>query len=111
MATGPVITTYYMRAFDSGTIGWVYWTATDPTATPLASTTTPNYTGTLGSYIIVLVASIVQNITNQTVLGGGKLLLTAGWRPLWGRFFGPFSPAVRTSDVLMVGSGSTLPRF
>ena len=47
------VITYYMRARDSGTGGWVYWTTNDPTVTPSAATTSPNYTGTLSSTMII----------------------------------------------------------
>lgn len=55
------VTLYYMRARDSGTSGWVYWTANDPTLTPLASTTNPNYTGALSVFQIVFSYQSFQN--------------------------------------------------
>jgi hypothetical protein len=36
-----------MRALDSGTGGYVYWTTTNPLATP--TTTSPQFTGTLSA--------------------------------------------------------------
>lgn len=42
------------RAFDSGTQGYVYWLTVAPNANPIASITTPNYTGTLSAYAIIL---------------------------------------------------------
>lgn len=46
MTTGTV---YRLRAYDSGTAGYVYWTntGTSPDLSPLAADTTPNYTGSL----------------------------------------------------------------
>ena len=46
MTTG---TTYRLRAYDSGTAGYVYWTNTgsSPDLSPASGDTTPNYTGSL----------------------------------------------------------------
>lgn len=44
---GLLYPTYAMRARDSGTAGYVYWTTTNPLGTPI--TTTPQYTGTLSA--------------------------------------------------------------
>jgi hypothetical protein len=42
-------TVYRLRAYDSGTEGYVYWTntGTSPDLSPVDTDTTPNYTGTL----------------------------------------------------------------
>lgn len=42
-------TTYYLRAYDSGTAGYVYWsnTGTEPDLSPGTTDTTPNYSGSL----------------------------------------------------------------
>ena len=54
MATAPgSILHYYMRAIDSSTGTWVYWDTTDPTATPAKTTTTPNYVGTLSTFVVL----------------------------------------------------------
>lgn len=46
---------FYMRAWDSGTGGWVVWTSNDsPDISPIAARTTPNYTGTLSAVHVEL---------------------------------------------------------
>jgi hypothetical protein len=46
-------TTYRLRAWDSGTDGWVFWSATS-TATPTLSVdTNPDFTGTLSKIAII----------------------------------------------------------
>lgn len=57
-ANNPVISvppnvTYLMRAWDSGTAGWVQWSNVRPAATPLTTDTQPNYSGTLSLTHIV----------------------------------------------------------
>jgi hypothetical protein len=40
--------TFFMRAYDTGTSGYVFWSSSaGPLLTPSASQTTPNFTGTL----------------------------------------------------------------
>ncbi len=48
---GGDVTVYHMRAYDSGTTGWVTWTSstTPPDVNPSSGETTPNYTGTLSA--------------------------------------------------------------
>jgi hypothetical protein len=48
-------TTYYLRAYDSGTAGYVYWsnTGTEPDLSPDTTDTTPNYSGSLSLKTIV----------------------------------------------------------
>lgn len=43
----PPNVTYLMRAWDSGTAGWVQWTNVKPSYVPTASETQPNYSGVL----------------------------------------------------------------
>ena len=49
-------TTYYLRAYDSGSGGrYVYWsnTGTAPDLSPSASDTTPNFTGSLTVKVVL----------------------------------------------------------
>lgn len=48
-------TTYYLRAYDSGTAGYVYWsnTGTEPDLSPDTTDTTPNYTGSLTVKVVL----------------------------------------------------------
>jgi hypothetical protein len=59
-AEGPGVivgsATYYFRAFDSGTSGWVTWSSSGlPNLTPTSTQTTPNYTGTLSRLAIEVI--------------------------------------------------------
>jgi len=42
---------YLQRAFDSGTVGYVYWSSMAPDPSPVL--TTPQFTGTLTAYAII----------------------------------------------------------
>ena len=66
MVTGN---SYYMRARDSGTGSLVYWFTDNPTVTPSASTTVPNYTGTLGTFFIV--RTFVREVATVVSRQGG----------------------------------------
>lgn len=48
-------TTYYLRAYDSGTAGYVYWsnTGTSPDLSPDTTATTPNYSGSLTVKVVL----------------------------------------------------------
>lgn len=49
----PLNITIINRAWDSGTGGYVYWTSNRvPNPTPTASSTRPNYTGTLSGHTV-----------------------------------------------------------
>ena len=50
---GGATTTYIMKAYDDGLGQIVWWEATDQTATPAAGDTSPNYTGTLGTLLVI----------------------------------------------------------
>lgn len=54
-SSGGAVTTYRMRAYDSGSGGrYVYWTSTTtPDTSPSASDTTPNFTGSLSNVSIL----------------------------------------------------------
>ena len=44
------VTTYHLRAWDDGTVGWVTWTSTGtPNLSPASGDTTPNYSGSLSA--------------------------------------------------------------
>ena len=56
--TTPIMatqTTYYLRAYDSGTAGYVYWsnTGTSPDLSPDTTATTPNYSGSLTVKVVL----------------------------------------------------------
>ena len=51
---GGGTTTYHLRAYDTGTAGWVYWSSVDTiNLSPGAGDTAPNYTGTLSAKMIL----------------------------------------------------------
>jgi len=68
---------YSLKAYDSGTAGWVQWTATDPTATPLAGATTPNYTGSLSAKHIVRVQSDETAVRDALSLAAGDIAINS----------------------------------
>ena len=49
---------YFQRVYDDGTAGYCYYTKTTIDPTPLASETTPNYTGTISDHSVVKILEI-----------------------------------------------------
>jgi len=54
---GGVPTYYFQRLYDTGTGDWVYYTKTSIDPAPLASETTPNYTGAISAHSIVTITA------------------------------------------------------
>lgn len=50
---GPV--RYLQRVWDAGTVGWCYYDKTSIDPAPLASETTPNYTGSISAHSVLQV--------------------------------------------------------
>lgn len=70
---------YFLRAWDSGTGGLVYWTSADKAATPAATDTNPNYTGTLS--VTQVVFSIPMCVGGVATTEGGFGI--QAYRPLY----------------------------
>jgi hypothetical protein len=62
-----------MRARDSGLGVLVYWFTQDPTATPSASITIPNYTGVLGAFTVVFSVLTCDDEPTEQTSGGIKV--------------------------------------
>jgi hypothetical protein len=55
---GGGTTNYFQRVYDTGTVGWCYYTKSTIDATPDAVDTTPNWSGTISDH------SIIKRITS-----------------------------------------------
>jgi hypothetical protein len=53
-----LVTKYVQKVYDDGTVGWCYYTKTTIDATPLASETTPNYTGVISRHSVVQILEV-----------------------------------------------------
>lgn len=76
------VQTYYMRARDSGTVGWVYWLTTIPDTPPTPVMTMPNFTGALSSTMVVYSYRTSVDVANGFIIitGGTADTFGNGWR-------------------------------
>lgn len=44
---------YFQRVWDAGTVGWCYYSKPDADPAPLASETSPNYTGAISHHSVL----------------------------------------------------------
>lgn len=49
----PSTVNYIQRVWDTGTVGWCYYTKTTIDASPLSTETSPNWTGTISNHSVV----------------------------------------------------------
>lgn len=104
------IQTYYMRARDTGTAGWVYWLTVSPFATPTSIMTMPNYTGVLSSTMVVYNYRTSIDAANGfiTITGGTPDTFGNGWARAPIVVALNFIPAFNISTDILVFSGSAV---